>query len=109
MVVIRGKCQELYKIVGWRPSEDEEVSITASDGYSWNGWINVYQYGRLIYSSFRTGIRWEVCRHILNCPVCMVEYEDEIEEINEALHEIKKEWAEVTGNKFRFLPIIFDW
>jgi len=98
MVVIRGKCEELYKIIGWQLSEGEEVSIIASDGYSWNGWINVYQYGRLIYSSFRTGIRWEVFEHIFTCPVCMEEYKDEIEDIKQALHEMNKEWAEVTGN-----------
>jgi len=110
MVVIK-ECPELYKIVGYRPEESEEVIVTASDGYRWNGWVQVYINDRLVYSSFKTGIRWEVFEHIITCPTCSSLYnKEEIAEIRAELTRMNIEWAEVTGNKKPiFLPIIFGW
>jgi hypothetical protein len=110
MVVIKGSCKELYKIIGYRPLETERVEITESNGHSWNGWVQVYSNNRLVYSSFKTGIHWEICEHILACPECRKSYSyDELLQIRKSLGKIVKEWNELMGNKFRLIHIIFGW
>jgi hypothetical protein len=99
MVVIKGRCEELYRIIGWKKRSKEHVEVVMSDGHSWNGWLQVYQSrsGDLIYSSFGTGLLSDVVRHILSCQRCRKTYKGSIRQLRGLNKMMDEEWKAIMG------------
>jgi hypothetical protein len=98
MVRITNKCKELCTIVGWTPTNAEHAEVVASDGYSWNGWLIVYESrasDKVIHSSFKTGLRYDVYSHIINCSICRKTYKGSIRQIKKAIRQMDKEWKAI--------------
>jgi hypothetical protein len=73
----------------------DETIIAPSNGYPWNGWLEVYEGSRLIYSSFQAGLRWDYLRHLQENPECRGDMDER--SIQEQLKEIEEEWEAVTN------------
>jgi len=68
-------------------------SISRSNGFSWNGWLEA-ENG---FVSFQTGIYWQVMEHLAKCERCREANNLSLEEVKKQLEEIEEEWKSVTG------------
>jgi hypothetical protein len=82
-------CRHFKKAYG------QETEIIRSNGYPWNAWVAVYRGDQLIHKSFETGLRWDYLTHLAKNPECIKEIGVSLEEVNQFLEEIIKEWEKV--------------
>jgi len=61
--------------------------------HPWNAWIEVYDIkGKIYYSGFHTGLRFEYLKHLLTNPKCRREVKATKKQVLKMLKEIEREW-----------------
>jgi hypothetical protein len=101
MMLIDG-CEMLHNIVGWKKKKDRKIHVAKDlEGFSWDGWIDVYEKDRLICSSLQPCLLDYVVTHILDCDTCTEIYKDKIESLKKLKEEIDKEWESIIINKYK--------
>jgi hypothetical protein len=72
----------------------DETEIVPSEGHLWNGWVQVFEGYKLIFSTFETGIFWDYLEHLSTNGLCRKEVGISAEEVDRLLREIEKEWEQ---------------
>jgi hypothetical protein len=70
----------------------DETDIVASDGFEWNGWVEVWRGDQKIISEFRSGIMLEYLQHLAEHPECCKEIGWSRRDVKARLREIEAEW-----------------
>jgi hypothetical protein len=103
MILIDG-CETLHNIVGWKKKKNRQIHVAKDfGGFSWDGWIDVYEKDRLICCLFRPCLLDYVVTHILECDICEKKYKDKIEDLNKLKEEIDKEREIILINKYKII------
>lgn len=90
------RCEKLYRALGFiNPNEEIDLFVHMSEGFTWNGWVEVYKDNELIYSSFKTNAMYSAVSHIINCNVCKELYKKDIEDYKRLKEEMDEEWKKV--------------
>jgi hypothetical protein len=75
-----------------------ETWITCSDGFPWNARVEVYSSsGRLVSSSFETGLRAQYLEHLQENETCRRFVKISKRSVEEELDDIEEEWQALTA------------
>jgi hypothetical protein len=88
---VNKKCEKLREIIGVNLNRHQKAKITRGDKNSWDGWITIYQYRKIVDEGFIPWLRYDIFNHILECSNCKKEYKGDIEMIRTSLRRIKRE------------------